>query len=320
MRGPNSAAEEVRVSAVIGSDPDQLDQLAATMLACADRLDGVRSELAFVLASSPWQGGDADDFRWQWGHQLAGLLQGASTAFREAGARVRGDAGQQRQASADDGAGAGSPSAGRAGGGGGGGGWAADPLGIAAAFGLAAMNVLGFASGVVSAVHDAHHGLIGGKWAKSAADQVVRLAEGVRVGAVMPLRIAGEFLEKKALLIDGANTVIAGAGFVQEAGKDPRSKDTFDAGVSTLFGVASVGAGVVGVAALAVGAAPVAGVAAGVGFGLFAGEQVWEEVSERTEVDEWLHQEFWKKADQVGETVHAAGDIINGGLNALLGR
>ena len=63
MRGPNSAAEEVRVSAVIGSDPDQLDQLAATMLACADRLDDVRSELAFVLAGSPWQGGDADAAR-----------------------------------------------------------------------------------------------------------------------------------------------------------------------------------------------------------------------------------------------------------------
>lgn len=320
MRGPNSAAEEVRVSAVIGSDPDQLDQLAATMLACADRLDGVRSELAFVLAGSPWQGGDADDFRWQWGHQLAGLLQGASTAFREAGARVRGDAGQQRQASADDGAGAGAPSAGRAGGGGGGGGWAADPLGTAAAFGVAAMGVLGLASDVVGLVHDAHRGLIGGKWAKSAADQMVRLADHVRVGGAVPLRIAGEFLQKKALLIDGVNTVIDGVDFVRAAGENPRSKETFDTGVSTLFSVAGVGVGVVGAVAVAAGAAPVVAAAAGVGLGLFVGEQVWEEVSERTEVDEWLHQEFWKKADQVGETVQAAGDIINGGLNALLGR
>ncbi|MGZ3147140.1 hypothetical protein ACVDFE_35120 [Lentzea chajnantorensis] len=44
---------------MIGSDPDRLDRLASTLLACADRVDGVRSELAVVLLGSPWRGHDA---------------------------------------------------------------------------------------------------------------------------------------------------------------------------------------------------------------------------------------------------------------------
>lgn len=302
------------MSAVIGSDPEQLEQLAAALLAGAERLDEVRSELAFVLVSSPWQGGDAEDFRWQWGHQLAGLLQGASAAFREAGGRVRGNAAQQRQASADDGGQAGAPFAGRAGAGGGSDrvdGF--DPLGIAAAFGVTAMRTLGFGAGLVGVVQDAHHGLLKTKWLQNTAHEVVRLADDVRVGGAVPLRIAGEFLSKWALPIDVVNTAIDGVGFAQEAGKNVRSQETFDAGVSTALGVAGVA---VGVAGLALGASAVAPLAAG----LFAGTVLWEVATEFTPVEEWAHDIGWAVADGVGAVGDGVGDIINGGLNALLGR
>ncbi|MFC3897729.1 hypothetical protein ACFOWZ_40195 [Lentzea rhizosphaerae] len=311
MRGPNSAAEEVRVSAVIGSDPDQLDQLAATMLACADRLDGVRSELAFVLAASPWQGGDADDFRWQWGHQLAGLLQGASTAFREAGARVRGDAGQQRQASADDGAGAGAPSAGRAGGGADSGGF--DPLGSALWLGGHVLGALGFGAGAAGVIRDANRGLLRWKWTQTTAHEVIRLGDAVRVGDAVPLRTAGKLLGKFALPIDVLNTVSDGFEFADEAGKDVTSQETFNAGVSTVLGAVGVG---VGVAGLVLGAPAVAPVAAG----LFVGTVLWEAAVAFTPAEEWLHDGLWGVADGVGKAADGVGDIINGGLNALLGR
>jgi hypothetical protein len=305
------------VNAVIGSDPDQLDQLAATMLACADRLDGVRSELAFVLVSSPWRGGDAEDFCWQWGHQLAGMLQGASAAFREAEARVRVNAAQQRGVSADDGASA--PSGGRAGRGGwGGDGF--DPLGIAAGFGAGLMNVLGYASGAVDLVKDAHRGLFGGHWGKNAADQIMRIADAVRVGDSVPLRIAGEFLSKWALPIDVVNTVIDSADFVAEYEKDPRSAETFSSGVSAVLGVAGVAAGVTGLVAVGVGAAPVAAAAAAVGGGLFVGGVAWELVAENTQVDEWVNDGLWAVSDGIAKAGAGFRDFIDGGLNGLLGR
>lgn len=307
------------MSAVIGSDPDQLDQLAATMLACADRLDGVRSELAFALAGSPWQGGDAEDFRWDWAHQLAGLVQGASAGVREASGRVRANAAQQRQVSADDGARAGAPFADRAGGGG----WAGengfDPLGMATAFGSAAMNLLGYAAGAVGLVKDGHDGLLG-RWAKSRADQVIGLADGVRVGGAVPLRIAGELLDKIALPLGVVDTWMAGAEFAEEAEKDVNSRESFDAAVDTALGVAGVAAGVTALAVAGTAAAPVV---AGVSAGLFVGGLVWEGVSATTGVDEWVHEEFWDEGG-VGVAVKAVGDgvgdIIEGGLNALLGR
>lgn len=312
------------MSAVIGSDPEQLEQLAAALLAGAERLDEVRSELAFVLVSSPWQGGDAEDFRWQWGHQLAGLLQGASAAFREAGGRVRGNAAQQRQASADDGGQAGAPFAGRAGAGGGSDrvdGF--DPLGIAAAFGVTAMRTLGFGAGLVGVVQDAHHGLLKTKWLQNTAHEVVRLADDVRVGGAVPLRIAGEFLSKWALPIDVVNTAVDGAQFVEEHEKNPRSAATFSAGVSTVLGVAGVAATVTGLVALGVGAAPVVGAAAAVGGGLFLGGVAWDLIEE-TPVDDWVNTGLWALSDGVnaaGDAVRdGVGDIINGGLNALLGR
>ncbi|MEU0880518.1 hypothetical protein ABZ345_18095 [Lentzea sp. NPDC005914] len=311
------------VSAVIGSDPDQLDQLAATMLACADQLDGVRSELAFVLVSSPWQGGDAEEFRWQWGHQLAGLLQGASVAFREAGGRVRGDAAQQRHASANDGAATAAPFAGWAGAGSGAGGGGLDFLGIAAGFGATALKVLGYASGAVELVKDAQHGLIGGNRIKNAAGQVVKFTDALRVGDSVPLRMAGKFLGKLALPIGVATTWTDGAEFFAEHDKNPRSAATFSAGVSTVLGVAGVAATVTGLVALGVGAAPVVAGAAAVGGGLFLGSAAWD-VIKLTPVDDWVNSGLWAMSDGIGKAAvdvrDGVGDFINGGLNALLGR
>lgn len=295
---------------MIGSDPDQLDQLAATMLACADRLDGVRSELAFVLVSSPWRGGDAEDFRWQWGHQLAGMLQGASAAFREAEARVRVNAAQQRHASADDGGGA--PIAGRTGGGGGGGGgWGAgDLLAIAAGFGVEAMRWLGYASGAVERVKDAHRGWLGA-WAKNASDHVVRFEDSVRLGNSVPLRFAGELLGKVALPVDAVNTAISGKKFVDALQENPRGTAAFSEGVSTVLGAAGV---VVGVAALA-GAGPAV---AGVGLGLLVGGMAWDAIKE-TPVDDWVNDGLWAMSDGISKAATDVRDFIGGGLNALLG-
>ncbi|MCR3753749.1 hypothetical protein [Lentzea californiensis] len=315
------------MSTVIGSDPDQLDQLAVTMAACADRLDGVRAELSHVLVSSPWQGGDAEDFRWQWGHHLAGMLQGASTAFREAGGQVRVNAAQQRLASADDGGGVNAPFSGRAGGGGGGGGgWPEDGglLGVAAGFGAWALQALGHASGVADLVKTAHHGLLGKGWPKGAADQIVKFGDALRAGDSAPLRTAGKLLGKIAIPVGMATTAIDAAEFFQEHEKDPRSAATFSAGVSTVLGVAGVAAGVTGAVALAVGAAPVVAGAAVVGVGLFAGSAAWDCIEEHTGFDEWMNDRLWDLNDGVSNVAanvrDGVGDIINGGLNAVLGR
>jgi hypothetical protein len=57
---------------------------------------------------------------------------------------------------------------------------------------------------------------------------------------------------------------------------------------------------------------------------VFAGTLAWEGLKAFTPAEEWAHDIGWAVADGVGAVAEAVGDgvgnIIDGGLDALLGR
>jgi hypothetical protein len=88
---------------VLGSDPDQLDGLGDTLTRAGDRLDAIGGEVSSLLAYADWEGGDADDFRWQWHHQLTAILHTTATQSHEAARVLHVNAQEQRTASGDRG-------------------------------------------------------------------------------------------------------------------------------------------------------------------------------------------------------------------------
>lgn len=90
---------------MLGSDPDQLDSLGDLLSKSADRLNAIGGEVNSLLTYTGWEGGDAEDFRWQWHHQLTGILHTTAVQSQEAARVLRVNAAEQRSASADYGAG-----------------------------------------------------------------------------------------------------------------------------------------------------------------------------------------------------------------------
>ncbi|GAB1510990.1 hypothetical protein [Actinophytocola sp. KF-1] len=88
---------------MLGSDPDQLDGLGDTLTRAGDRLNAIGGEVSSLLAYAGWEGGDADDFRWQWHHQLTGILRATATESHEAARLLHRNAQEQRVASGDHG-------------------------------------------------------------------------------------------------------------------------------------------------------------------------------------------------------------------------
>lgn len=84
---------------MLGSDPDQLDGLGDTLTRSADRLNAIGGEVSSLLAYAGWEGGDADEFRWQWHHQLTGILHATAAQNHEAARVLRINAHEQRAAS-----------------------------------------------------------------------------------------------------------------------------------------------------------------------------------------------------------------------------
>lgn len=90
---------------MLGSDPDQLDGLGDTLTRAGDRFNAIGGEVSSLLAHTGWEGGDADDFRWQWHHQLTAILRATATQSHEAARVLHINAQEQRTASADHGGG-----------------------------------------------------------------------------------------------------------------------------------------------------------------------------------------------------------------------
>ena len=88
-----------------GSNPDQLDALAARFEAAADELDHLRVRVGSSLHTLGWHGSDGDAFRSQWSGLHQGKLLNAAVAIREAARGLRRNAAEQRSASAADGGG-----------------------------------------------------------------------------------------------------------------------------------------------------------------------------------------------------------------------
>ena len=82
-----------------GADPDQLEKFGAQLEQAGERLDSIRGGISSALNHSHWEGGDAEEFRSQWGYQLSGMLHTATLAARAAATTVRTNAQQQRDAS-----------------------------------------------------------------------------------------------------------------------------------------------------------------------------------------------------------------------------
>jgi hypothetical protein len=90
---------------MVGSDPDQLDSLGDLLTKASDRLNAIGGEVNSLLTYTGWEGGDAEDFRWQWHHQLTGILHATAVQSQEAARVLQVNAAEQRSASADHGGG-----------------------------------------------------------------------------------------------------------------------------------------------------------------------------------------------------------------------
>lgn len=86
--------------ALVGAAPEELEQLACTMGRGAEHLrSSVSQTIGSQLQSSPWEGGDADQFRHDWASRLNPLLLHAVEALQAADTALRKEAREQRVAS-----------------------------------------------------------------------------------------------------------------------------------------------------------------------------------------------------------------------------
>lgn len=94
------------MSGFIGSDPEELHNLARHMDGSADQLDGVREQLGARFQSVRWAGADAERAKEEFRTLHVRKIAQAAVMLRDTAARVRKNA--QEQTTASSGAGAGS--------------------------------------------------------------------------------------------------------------------------------------------------------------------------------------------------------------------
>lgn len=311
---------------MLGSDPDQLDGLGDTLTRAGDRLNAIGGEVSSLLAYAGWEGGDADDFRWQWHHQLAAILRATAAQSHEAARVLHGNAQEQRGASADHGGGSFGPMPGTSGSGG--------PPGFSMPWSdiekvMLAGGLLAYPVGLLGAAKDGFLGTnlrklvdgLPGLVSKLAIDDVPGFETGARrlLGKIGPLSIVSTFVDGFALVDHSMN------------GREPQA---FNSGVNFALGVTAIGLGigaavvaapaaatVLGIGALAVGGAQLA-------FGIYTSfdeEGAWNWVQDRG-AD--ISNAFDHAAHEVSDTVNAVGSavgeavdviegVVSGGLDAV---
>lgn len=84
----------------LGQVPEEVDALAADFDAKANDIDTIITALKSKLGSTTWTGADRDRFEGDWDGQLSSALRNVAGALRDAATLARGNADQQRQASA----------------------------------------------------------------------------------------------------------------------------------------------------------------------------------------------------------------------------
>ncbi|TWP54064.1 hypothetical protein FKR81_00385 [Lentzea tibetensis] len=255
-----------------------------------------------MLTRSSWEGGDADDFRWQWDHLLSGLLIGIASAVRDCGDRVQVNAEQQRVASGDHG-GSGSPFFGAPPG------FVDEFLRVYDGFGVA-LGGLGLAGGVAGLVGMAVDGSWKGGLAKGIAGLVNGSPDFVRNIVGKDIGVVGKGFDLVGRAAEFAMAGIDAYEFGESLGREPDSEETYNKGADLVFSGTAVVVGVV---------CPPLGVAigaAGFAYGLW------------TDANPSFTRDFvWGARDVVGDVggaigdgAEAVGDVISGGVNALLDR
>jgi len=86
--------------AFLGQIPEEVDALANEFGVKADEIDQLVAALSAKLGSTTWTGADRDRFEADWNGQLTSSLRGVSGALRDAQSVAKGNAEQQRTASA----------------------------------------------------------------------------------------------------------------------------------------------------------------------------------------------------------------------------
>ena len=86
-------------AAMIGADPEALDQLAASFERQARTLDGTAQRVRSQIHASPWQGGAANRFRTDWDNTHMPRLRQTAGSLRTAASALRREAADQRRAS-----------------------------------------------------------------------------------------------------------------------------------------------------------------------------------------------------------------------------
>lgn len=106
---------------VLGADVQQLRDLARVMESEGQQLTSLASSISTTLATTQWDGPDAQQFTSQWNDQLRVQVLSAVSALEAAATRLRDEATQQETTSASGGSGLGSGSGGGSSSGGSGG-------------------------------------------------------------------------------------------------------------------------------------------------------------------------------------------------------
>jgi hypothetical protein len=84
----------------IGQIPEEVDALAAEFDNKAGDIDTIITGLTAKLGATTWVGADRNRFEGDWNSQLSSGLRNVAAALRDAAVLARGNAEQQRNASA----------------------------------------------------------------------------------------------------------------------------------------------------------------------------------------------------------------------------
>ena len=296
---------------MIGADPAQLDVFGGGMHSAADQLDRIRTTISALLASSHWDGRDADMFRHDWHSTLAARLTGVAGFTRQAATTVRTEAEQQRHASQADGSTGGSADSRHRGN------WVQDLLDAKSPFDgvFFGLGVVGLGLDVLGRLKDQ----------KSMAGLLQRLPSGVQ--EILFKDLTKESGLAKALGVGGAalgkGVAVVSAGidlmdFANELATNPDDPATYNAGVTAYLSTAT--------AVAAFTCPPLAVVLGGIGLAysvstaidptytkdLITGaghvlNTVWETGGDVVEA----------ATDRVNDMADTAHDVIDGGFNAV---
>ena len=287
---------------MLGNDPDQLDGLGDMLTRSAERLGAIGTEVSVLLAHAGWEGGDAEEFQWQWHHQLTGILRSTAAQNHEA-ARVLHINAQEQRAASGDYAGGGYPGLFPGGTGGtANGDWSVPCAETAPNIGWELFGLLGTFLGANSVLAGAFDGLGVPPELKSFATKVQGLDKFLNKGPGLLLGLPS--------LYNDANTFATGLA------SGGNRAETVNAGVDTVFGVVEFG---LGVAALFPLATPVVGPALAVTsaahFAFDAVVAINPELP--TQIADGMTEFADNVADSVGDVADAAAGVVTGGVNTV---